>query len=157
MSVKQHLAGLALVVRDYDEAIHFYTTVLGFDLIEDTDMSATQPGKRWVRVRPKGAIETCFLLAKAVNPAQLASVGNQSGGRVFLFLNTDDFWRDFNSMDAHGIKWLRPPSEESYGTVAVFEDLYGNKWDLIGPATPSAKYCPNVRANAGFLPSAMLR
>ncbi len=144
MTVKQHLAALALVVRDYDEAIHFYTTVLGFDLIEDSDMSATQPGKRWVRLRPKGATETCFLLAKAVNPAQLASVGNQSGGRVFLFLNTDDFWRDFNALNAHGIEWLRPPTEESYGTVAVFADLYGNKWDLIGPAPTVAKTTPHV-------------
>ncbi len=135
--MRQYLAAIALIVRDYDEAIDFYTRVLDFDLLENTDMSATQPGKRWVRVQPKGAIETCFLLAKAADPKQISSIGNQSGGRVFLFLNTDDFWRDYQLMTARGLKWVRPPRAEVYGTVAVFEDLYGNKWDLIGPNAPS--------------------
>ena len=135
--MRQHLHAIALVVRDYDEAIHYYTKVLGFELLEDTDMSQGangQVGKRWVRVRPRGATETCFLLAKAATPEQSASIGNQTGGRVFLFLHTDDFWRDYHAMSAHGVTWIRPPSRESYGTVAVFVDLYGNKWDLIGPS-----------------------
>ncbi len=135
-SMRQHLSAIALVVRDYDEAIDYYTKVVGFELIEDTDMSAGHngyPGKRWVRVRPRGTTETCFLLAKAVTPEQIASMGNQAGGRVFLFLNTDDFWRDYHAMTAKGVTWLRPPSVQEYGTVAVFVDLYGNKWDLIGP------------------------
>ncbi len=102
-------------------------------LIEDTDLSATQPGKRWVRVRPPGARETCFLLAKATNDVQQQSIGNQSGGRVFLFLSTDDFWRDHAAMSNAGVKWIRPPSRQAYGTVAVFEDLCGNHWDLIEP------------------------
>lgn len=134
--MRQHLHAIALVIRDYDEAIDYYTNVLGFELLENTDMSVganAQPSKRWVRVRPRGAVETCFLLAKAASPEQLASIGNQTGGRVFLFLNTDDFWRDYNVMTANGVAWLRPPSPEAYGTVAVFQDLYGNKWDLIGP------------------------
>lgn len=129
----QHLSAVALLVRDYDEAIAYYTAKLGFELVEDTDLSATQPGKRWVRVRPKGATETCFLLAKAASDSQLAAVGRQSGGRVFLFLSTDDFWRDHAAMTAAGVHWVRPPSRADYGTVAVFEDLYGNHWDLIGP------------------------
>ena len=134
--MRQHLSAIALVVRDYDEAINYYTKVVGFELIEDTDMSVghnSQPGKRWVRVKPRGAVETCFLLAKAATPEQVASIGMQTGGRVFLFLNTDDFWRDYEAMSAKGVTWVRPPSRESYGTVAVFADLYGNKWDLIGP------------------------
>ncbi len=135
--MRQHLSSVALVVLDYDEAIDFYTRVLDFDLLENTDMSATQPGKRWVRVRPKGATETCFLLAKAADAEQVASIGKQSGGRVFLFLNTDDFWRDYRRMTERGVKWVRPPTKETYGTVAVFEDLYGNKWDLIGSSAPS--------------------
>jgi catechol 2,3-dioxygenase-like lactoylglutathione lyase family enzyme len=125
--MRQHLSAIALVVRDYDEAINYYTKVLGFELIEDTDMSVghnSQPGKRWVRVKPRGSLETSFLLAKAATA---------DGGRVFLFLNTDDFWRDYHAMSAHGVTWVRPPSRETYGTVAVFADLYGNKWDLIGP------------------------
>jgi catechol 2,3-dioxygenase-like lactoylglutathione lyase family enzyme len=134
--MRQHLAAIALVVRDYDEAIAYYTKVVGFELIEDTDMSVghnSQPGKRWVRVKPKGANETSFLLAKAATAEQIASIGNQTGGRVFLFLNTDDFWRDYHAMTANGVTWVRPPSREAYGTVAVFADIYGNKWDLIGP------------------------
>ena len=126
--MSQSLACIALVVRDYDEAIDFYTQSLGFDLIEDTDLGS---GKRWVRVRPPGGMGTDLLLARAVNPEQANRIGNQTGGRVFLFLHTDDFWRDYRAMTARGVKFCRPPSDESYGTVAVFEDLYGNKWDLL--------------------------
>jgi catechol 2,3-dioxygenase-like lactoylglutathione lyase family enzyme len=124
----QRLGYVALVVRDYDEAIGFYTQSLGFQLIEDTDLGS---GKRWVLVRPPGSQGTDLLLARAVNPEQTSRIGNQTGGRVFLFLHTDDFWRDYREMTARGVKFVRPPSEESYGTVAVFEDLYGNKWDLL--------------------------
>jgi catechol 2,3-dioxygenase-like lactoylglutathione lyase family enzyme len=134
--MRQHLAAVALLVSDYDEAIAYYTSKLGFELLEDTDLSATQPGKRWVRVRPRGATETSFLLARAVSTEQQAAVGNQSGGRVFLFLSTDDFERDYAQMSDAGVKWVRPPTVEAYGKVAVFEDLYGNQWDLIGPPLP---------------------
>lgn len=134
--MRQHLAAVALLVSDYDEAIACYTSKLGFELLEDTDLSATQPGKRWVRVRPRGATETSFLLARAVSTEQQAAVGNQSGGRVFLFLSTDDFERDYAQMSDAGVKWVRPPTVEAYGKVAVFEDLYGNQWDLIGPPLP---------------------
>ena len=126
----QRLGHVALVVRDYDEAIAFYTQSLGFQLIEDTDLG---DGKRWVLVRPPGSTGTDLLLARAVTLEQASRIGNQTGGRVFLFLHTDDFWRDYRAMTARGVKFVRPPSEESYGTVAVFEDLYGNKWDLIQP------------------------
>ena len=124
----QRLGYVALVVRDCDEAISFYTQSLGFQVIEDTDLGN---GKRWVLVRPPGAEGTDLLLARAVNPEQASRIGNQTGGRVFLFLHTDDFWRDYREMTARGVKFVRPPSEEAYGTVAVFEDLYGNKWDLL--------------------------
>jgi lactoylglutathione lyase len=124
----QKLAYIALVVRDYDEAIAFYTTKLGFQLIEDTDLGN---GKRWVRVRPSGSTGTDLLLARAVNPEQASRIGNQTGGRVFLFLHTDDFWRDYQAMTARGVNFSRPPRDESYGTVAVFQDLYGNQWDLL--------------------------
>jgi lactoylglutathione lyase len=124
----QKLAYIALVVRDYDEAIAFYTTKLGFQLIEDTDLGN---GKRWVRVRPPGSTGTDLLLARAVNPEQASRIGNQTGGRVFLFLHTDDFWRDYQAMTARGVNFSRPPRDESYGTVAVFQDLYGNQWDLL--------------------------
>jgi catechol 2,3-dioxygenase-like lactoylglutathione lyase family enzyme len=126
--MQQKLGSIALLVRDYDEAIAFYTNKLDFELIEDTDLGS---GKRWVRVRPLGSTGTDLLLARAVNPEQASRIGNQTGGRVFLFLHADDFWRDFLAMTAKGVKFVRPPSEESYGTVAVFEDLYGNKWDLL--------------------------
>jgi catechol 2,3-dioxygenase-like lactoylglutathione lyase family enzyme len=126
--MKQHITHFALVVKDYDEAIGFYTQKVGFDLIEDTVLSET---KRWVLVAPKGSKECCILLAKAANEEQLSRVGNQTGGRVFMFLHTDDFWRDYNAMLANKINFIRPPLEEPYGTVAVFEDLYGNLWDLI--------------------------
>jgi catechol 2,3-dioxygenase-like lactoylglutathione lyase family enzyme len=124
----QKLGYVALLVRDYDEAIDFYTTKLDFQLIEDTDLGND---KRWVLVRPPGSTGTDLLLARAVNPEQADRIGNQTGGRVFLFLHTNDFWRDYGEMTARGVKFCRPPSEESYGTVAVFEDLYGNKWDLL--------------------------
>lgn len=126
--MKQHIAHIALVVDDYDEAIQFYTEKLNFDLVEDTALNET---KRWVLVRPKGATECCLLLAKAVGDEQKSRVGNQTGGRVFLFLYTDDFWSDYNQMLKKGINFIREPKEEAYGTVAVFEDLYGNLWDLI--------------------------
>jgi catechol 2,3-dioxygenase-like lactoylglutathione lyase family enzyme len=128
--MKQRIAQLALVVRDYDEAIKFYTEKLSFELIEDTRMPLE---KRWVVIAPPGSTECCLLLAKATNEAQLASVGNQTGGRVFLFLFTDDFWRDYHAMTAKGIRFTGPPREEAYGTVVVFEDLYGNLWDFIQP------------------------
>jgi catechol 2,3-dioxygenase-like lactoylglutathione lyase family enzyme len=127
----QQLTQIALVVADYDEAIRFYTTVLGFDLIEDTVLSDT---KRWVVVRPPGS--TCgLLLARAATDDQRTRVGNQTGGRVFLFLHTDDFQRDYDRLLTHGVPIVRPPSDEAYGTVAVFADLYGNLWDLIGKTT----------------------
>ena|SRR5690349_4773020 len=129
--MKQAIAHLALVVRDYDEAIDFYTKKLHFTLIEDTYQS--EQDKRWVVVSPPGSTGTSLLLAKASKPEQKAFIGNQTGGRVFLFLNTDDFWRDYHDMVSKGIAFVREPKEEAYGTVAVFADLYGNLWDLIGP------------------------
>jgi catechol 2,3-dioxygenase-like lactoylglutathione lyase family enzyme len=127
--MNQFITHIALVVRDYDEAITFYTQKLGFRLLEDTVLSET---KRWMLVAPPGSKECSLLLAKAAAPAQLNVVGNQTGGRVFLFLQTDDFYRDYESLLEKGIRFVRPPVREDYGTVAVFEDLYGNLWDLIG-------------------------
>ncbi|MFC5412044.1 VOC family protein [Larkinella bovis] len=129
--MKQELAQIALVVDDYDEALQFYTRKLHFTLIEDTVLSAT---KRWVVVAPPGATGCRLLLAKAANDLQKSRVGNQTGGRVFLFLHTDDFWRDYQQLVENQVVFVRGPSREAYGTVAVFEDLYGNLWDLIGPA-----------------------
>jgi catechol 2,3-dioxygenase-like lactoylglutathione lyase family enzyme len=126
--MKQQIVHIALVVNDYDEAIEFYTQKLNFTLIEDTPQSET---KRWVLIAPKGSEECCLLLAKGVGDEQRSRIGNQTGGRVFLFLKTDDFWRDYNEMVGKGINFIRPPKTEEYGTVAVFEDLYGNLWDLI--------------------------
>jgi catechol 2,3-dioxygenase-like lactoylglutathione lyase family enzyme len=126
--MQQSIGAVTIVVRDYDEAIAFYTQKLGFELVEDTDMGA---GKRWVLVAPPGSRESRLLLAKAASPQQEASVGNQSGGRVFLFLYTDDFWRDYQAMKVCGVKFIEEPRSEQYGTVVVFEDLYGNKWDFI--------------------------
>lgn len=123
-----HIGLITLVVRDYDEAIAFYTQRVGFDLIEDTDMGG---GKRWVIVAPKGAKETRILLAQASDDDQSNAVGNQTGGRVGFFLNTDDFARDHARMVKAGVTFLEEPRYEPYGTVAVFEDLYGNKWDLL--------------------------
>lgn len=124
----RHLAHLALVVVDYDEAIAFYTNKLNFVLVEDTVLS---PTKRWVRVAPSAGDGCCLLLAKADSDEQRSRVGNQTGGRVFLFLNTNDFWRDYNLYQQNGVRFVRDPVEEPYGTVAVFADLYGNLWDLI--------------------------
>jgi catechol 2,3-dioxygenase-like lactoylglutathione lyase family enzyme len=126
--MKQSIAHIALVVNDYDEAIKFYTEKLDFKLIEDTPQSET---KRWVLVAPKGAEECCLLLAKGVGEEQRSRIGNQTGGRVFLFLKTDDFQRDYQNMLSRGVKFVREPKTEDYGTVAVFADLYGNLWDLI--------------------------
>jgi catechol 2,3-dioxygenase-like lactoylglutathione lyase family enzyme len=128
--MNQRIAHIALVVRDYDEAIDFYVNKLGFNLIEDTKLTEE---KRWVMVMPPGAKECSLLLAKAANKRQRTSIGNQTGGRVFLFLFTDDFSRDYNNMLAKDIHFVRPPKEEPYGMVAVFEDLYGNMWDLLQP------------------------
>lgn len=128
--MKQKIAHIALVVDDYDEAIKFYTEKLNFNLIEDTVLSET---KRWVLIAPKGSTECSLLLGKAANEEQKSRVGNQTGGRVFLFLYTEDFWRDYNNMMENNINFVRTPTEEEYGTVAVFEDLYGNLWDLIEP------------------------
>lgn len=127
--MKQSIVHIALVVKDYDEAIEFYTKKLNFTLIEDTYQP--EQNKRWVVVAPPGSVGTTLLLAKASKPEQEPFIGNQSGGRVFLFLNTDDFWRDYNQMLSKGINFVRKPKTESYGTVAVFEDLYGNLWDLL--------------------------
>jgi len=127
--MNQSIVHVALVVRDYDEAIKFYTEKLNFTVVEDTYQP--EQNKRWVLVAPPGATGTTLLLARASAPEQEHFIGNQSGGRVFLFLSTDDFWRDYNRMVSHGITFVRPPKEESYGTVAVFEDLYGNLWDLV--------------------------
>jgi catechol 2,3-dioxygenase-like lactoylglutathione lyase family enzyme len=127
--MRQSIVHIALVVRDYDEAIDFYTNQLNFDLIEDTYQA--EQDKRWVVVSPPGSSGTTLLLARASKPEQEPFVGNQAGGRVFLFLNTDDFWRDFEAMKAKGIKFIREPKQAEYGMVAVFEDLYGNLWDLL--------------------------
>jgi catechol 2,3-dioxygenase-like lactoylglutathione lyase family enzyme len=127
--MKQQIAHIALVVNDYDEAIRFYTQKLHFRLVEDTVMSET---KRWVLVAPPGS-DTALLLAKAANDEQRSRVGNQTGGRVFLFLYTDNFDRDYKDMVAKGIVFVREPAKEPYGTVAVFKDLYGNLWDMIEP------------------------
>lgn len=128
--MRQNLTHIAIVVDDYDKAIEFYTRKLNFTLEEDTILSDT---KRWVLVRPKGANECSLLLAKGANDEQKSRIGNQTGGRVFLFLNTDNFKRDFQNLMDNNIKIVRQPSFEEYGTVAVFEDLYGNLWDLIEP------------------------
>jgi len=128
--MRQHIARVALVVADYDDAIAFYTKKLKFELLEDTQLT---PEKRWVVVAPPGGKECALLLARAANEEQRKSIGNQTGGRVFLFLYTDDFWRDFENMKAEGIEFVRGPVEEPYGTVAVFKDLYGNLWDFIQP------------------------
>lgn len=127
--MNQSIVHIALVVRDYDEAIEFYVGKLGFTLIEDTYQP--EQDKRWVVVAPPGSSGTTLLLARASKPEQEPFIGNQAGGRVFLFLRTDDFWRDYHAMLARGIRFIREPKDADYGTVAVFEDLYGNLWDLI--------------------------
>lgn len=127
--MKQSIVHVALLVKDYDDAIDFYTKKLHFTLVEDTYQP--EQDKRWVVIAPPGSEGTSILLAQASKPEQEPFVGNQAGGRVFLFLNTDDFWRDYNEMIALGINFIREPKTEAYGTVAVFEDLYGNLWDLL--------------------------
>jgi len=130
----RHIPQVALLVRDYDEAIRFFTQALCFVVLEDTPLAG---GKRWVRVAPSGAAGMALLLAKAATPEQERAIGNQSGGRVFMFLRTDDFHADYEHMKSHGIRFTEEPRRELYGNVVVFLDLYGNKWDLIGPVTPS--------------------
>ena len=129
--MKQNLAQIAIVVREYDEAIEFYVEKLGFVLIEDTYLP--DEDKRWVVIAPAGSNGTTLLLARATTASQSAAIGNQTGGRVFLFLHTDDFWRDYNRFVEQGVSFVREPKSQPYGTVAVFEDLYGNLWDLIEP------------------------
>jgi catechol 2,3-dioxygenase-like lactoylglutathione lyase family enzyme len=131
--VQQSIALISLVVRDYHEALRFFVGTLGFSLIEDTYVPAQD--KRWVAVAPKGSGTCRLLLARASSPEQEARVGSQTGGRVFLFLSTDDFWRDFETYKSRGVEFVRAPKVESYGTVAVFRDLYGNLWDLVQPST----------------------
>ena len=136
--MKQRIAHVSVVVKDYDDAIKFYTEKLDFKLIENTKLNET---KRWVLIAPRGATECSLLLAKAADNDQTSRVGNQTGGRVFLFLFTDDFWRDHNKMQAKGIHFVRPAKQEEYGTVAVFEDLYGNLWDLLEPNDKNSGSC----------------
>jgi catechol 2,3-dioxygenase-like lactoylglutathione lyase family enzyme len=130
--MKQCIAQISLLVEDYDEAIRFYTEKLNFMVKEDTVLSET---KRWVLVSPPGARECCLLLARAAEPEQKKHIGNQTGGRVFLFLHTDDFNRDYEAFLSRGVVFVRPPSKEIYGMVAVFKDLYGNLWDLVEPSS----------------------
>jgi catechol 2,3-dioxygenase-like lactoylglutathione lyase family enzyme len=129
LPMKQTIVHIALVVKDYDDAIEFYTKKLNFTLLEDTYQA--EQDKRWVVISPPGSTGTTILLARASNEEQENFIGNQCGGRVFLFLNSDDFWRDYSDMVAKGITFIREPKEQEYGTVAVFEDLYGNRWDLL--------------------------
>ena len=131
----QAVVKVSIVVRDYDEAIAYYTGVLNFDLIED---APREHGKRWVVVAPRGGVGTALLLARAATPEQERAIGNQTGGRVFLFLQTDNFWKDYETMKARGVRFNEEPRAEPYGTVAVFTDLYGNKWDLVQPSEPNA-------------------
>ncbi len=129
----QSIAHLTIVVRNYDEALDFYTQKLGFHLLEDTPLT---DNKRWILVAPPNSRGSALLLAQADTPDQSLAIGNQTGGRVFLFLHTDDFWRDYKAYQSRGVRFLESPRQESYGIVAVFEDLYGNKWDLLEPADP---------------------
>ena len=138
--MKQSIVHVALVVRDYDEAIEFYTKKLNFTLVEDTYQP--EQDKRWVVVAPPGSVGTSLLLARASKTEQEPFIGNQAGGRVFLFLNSDDFWRDYNRMVSLGITFVREPKSEPYGTVAVFKDLYGNLWDLLELRPTEAKAEP---------------
>ena len=136
--MKQWIAQVALVVRDYDEALAYFTGVLGFRCVQDTPLS---DAKRWVVVSPPGATECSLLLARAKDEEELKAVGRQGGGRVFLFLHTDDFWRDYRLYRARGVRFTEAPRKEIYGTVAVFEDLYGNRWDLLQPKKPGSEEC----------------
>ena len=127
-AIKQRISNIALVVENYDDAIEFYTQKLNFELIENTDLGG---GKRWVQISPPNAEGTNILLAKASNDQQQQSIGNQAGGRVFLFLQTNDFWRDYEYMKSQGVEFTEQPRVEEYGTVVVFKDLYATKWDLL--------------------------
>jgi catechol 2,3-dioxygenase-like lactoylglutathione lyase family enzyme len=129
LSSRRHIASVTLLVREYDEAKAYFSDVLGFEVVEDASLEG---GRRWLLVAPPSS-DTCLLLAKAATPEQSARIGDQTGGRVFLFLETDDFWRDYRELSARGVRFTEKPRAESYGTVAVFEDLYGNRWDLIQP------------------------
>ena len=129
----QSIHSISLLVRDYDEAIAFFTTCLRFRLLEDVPMGG---GKRWVKVVPRGEGGAALLLARATTSEQESRIGNQTGGRVFLFLDTDDFWDDYHHMRSHGVRFFEEPRQETYGTVVVFLDLYGNKWDLVGRIKP---------------------
>jgi catechol 2,3-dioxygenase-like lactoylglutathione lyase family enzyme len=129
--MSQTIGHVTLLVRDYDEAIEFYVNCLGFRLVADEDLG---DDKRWVLVAPPGAAGTALLLARAVTPEQEARVGDQTGGQVFLFLQTDDFWRDYDAFKSRGVRFMEKPRQEAYGTVVVFVDLYGNRWDLLQPA-----------------------
>jgi catechol 2,3-dioxygenase-like lactoylglutathione lyase family enzyme len=131
----QDVRRVSVLVRDYDEAIDYYTNVLGFELVEDTPLANS---KRWVVVAPKETSGAALLLARAATPEQEQAIGNQTGGRVFLFLHTDDFWRDYDAMQRRGVVFTEEPREETYGTVVVFNDLYGNKWDLVQPRESDA-------------------
>ena len=131
--MKQSIGLTALLVGDYDEALIFYGGVLGFKVVEDTYIPAQD--KRWLVIAPAGSKGSALLLARAVNPEQASRIGNQTGGRIFFFLYTDDFWRDYGAYKAKGVVFVRDPKEETYGTVAVFKDLYGNLWDLLQPKT----------------------
>jgi catechol 2,3-dioxygenase-like lactoylglutathione lyase family enzyme len=133
--MSQAIGGVSMLVRDYDEAIAFYSGCLQFRVVEDTPLGG---GKRWVLLAPPGANEARILLAKAKNKRELAAVGRQAAGRVFMFLHTDDFARDYRDMKRRGVKFNEEPRREAYGTVAVFEDLYGNKWDLLMPGSANA-------------------
>lgn len=146
--MRQHLGLVALLVRDYDEALDFFVGKLDFELVEDSDLGA---GKRWVVVAPPAARETRLLLAQAADETQASRIGLQAGGRVFLFLYTDDFWRDYRRLRERGVTFREAPREEPYGTVAVFEDLYGNRWDLLQPA-PGASISGNAVQDSGRLP-----
>jgi len=139
-AINQSLGLVSLVVRDYDEALSFYVGKLGFALIEDTPVP--EQGKRWVVVRPSGGDGACLLLAKASTREQVDVVGNQTGGRVFLFLYTDDFWRDYERYRRAGVEFVRAPEAQPHGTVAVFKDLYGNAWDLIEPNRENKSWPP---------------
>ena len=134
--MNRSITRVTIVVRDYDEAIAYYTGSLGFALVEDTDMGN---GKRWVVVAPKGGTGAALLLARAANDEQVSRIGNQTGGRVFLFLHTDDFWRDYNEMKSSGVRFIEEPRQEPFGTVVVFEDLYGNRWDMVQPLSPRSQ------------------
>jgi catechol 2,3-dioxygenase-like lactoylglutathione lyase family enzyme len=132
----QSIAHLTIIVRNYDEALKFYAQKLGFQLLQDTPLP---DNKRWILVAPPDSRGAALLLAEADTPEQSRAIGNQTGGRVFLFLHTDDFWREYKAYQSRGVSFLESPREESYGTVAVFEDLYGNKWDLLQPADPATR------------------